>query len=272
MKIVIAGKNNIAVECTKWLLSTQVINRSDLLVIFNKNDNGLGTFQQSFKKYSEENKLTSVSLQDIYKMKDLLFFSLEYDQIIEPSKFSSNRLFNIHFSLLPKYRGMYTSAWPILNDEKYSGTTLHEIDTGIDTGKIIDQQKFLIDTQDTSRNLYLKYINSGISIFKENFNTLKENQYKSEMQNEKKASYYSKFSIDYNNLVINLNETSHNICNQIRAFNFKEFQIPTIYNNEIKTSEALLSTSNEKAGTLINNTDKFIDIATLDYDLRLYKA
>lgn len=272
MKIVIAGKNNIAVECTKWLLSQQIINKSDLLVIFNKNDNGLGSFQQSFKKYSEENKLTNVSLQHIYNIKDLLFFSLEYDKIIEPSKFSSNKLFNIHFSLLPKYRGMYTSAWPILNDEKYSGTTLHEIDTGIDTGNIIDQQKFSIDTQDTSRDLYLKYINSGISIFKENFNALKKNQYKSEVQDEKTASYYSKHSIDYSNLVIDLNKTSHNISNQIRALNFKEFQIPMIYNNEIKTSETLLSRSNEKAGTIINNTDRFIDIATLDYDLRLYKA
>ena len=40
---------------------------------------------------------------------------------------------------------MYTSIWPIINGENYCGVTLHEIDSGIDTGDIIDQIKVKIN-------------------------------------------------------------------------------------------------------------------------------
>ena len=58
-------------------------------------------------------------------------------EIIKTKNFKSNKLFNLHFSLLPSYKGMHTSAFPILNGEKYSGVTIHKIDNGIDTGDII---------------------------------------------------------------------------------------------------------------------------------------
>lgn len=72
---------------------------------------------------------------------DLIFISLEFDKIVNPDLFKDARLYNIHFSLLPSYKGMYTSAIPILNGEEMVGVTFHEIDKGIDTGNIIAQKK-----------------------------------------------------------------------------------------------------------------------------------
>ena len=69
---------------------------------------------------------------------------IEFDQIIKPTEFRSNRLFNIHFSYLPEFKGMYTSAIPILQGSTHTGVTLHGIDQGIDTGPIIAQEKFEI--------------------------------------------------------------------------------------------------------------------------------
>ena len=59
-----------------------------------------------------------------------------------PKNFLNARLYNIHFSYLPAYKGMFTSALPIKNGEVDSGVTLHKIESGIDTGDIIDQIKF----------------------------------------------------------------------------------------------------------------------------------
>ena len=53
---------------------------------------------------------------------------------------------------------MYTSALPIINNELETGVTLHKIDSGIDTGDIIDQIKFKIENNFTARDLYFKYL------------------------------------------------------------------------------------------------------------------
>ena len=57
--------------------------------------------------------------------------------------------FNIHPSLLPKYRGVHPISWALINDEKEFGVSLHGIDSGIDTGPVYFQQSIAIrDTDD----------------------------------------------------------------------------------------------------------------------------
>ena len=51
----------------------------------------------------------------------------------------------IFISLLPKYRGVFTSTNVILNNEKTTGVTFHKIDKGIDTGDIIGQKSFKLN-------------------------------------------------------------------------------------------------------------------------------
>ena len=108
-----------------------------------------------------DNNIEVVTLQTLYEINDLLFISLEYDEIIKPEMFETNELFNIHFSLLPAYKGVYTSIFPILNGEQYTGVTLHKIDSGIDTGAIVDQMKIEIKLTFTSSTL-----NSTIPLYR----------------------------------------------------------------------------------------------------------
>lgn len=51
-----------------------------------------------------------------------------------------NEVFNIHPAPLPKYRGMHSVVWSILNDDFVFGVTLHEVDRNLDTGPIIFQE------------------------------------------------------------------------------------------------------------------------------------
>lgn len=271
MKICIAGKNNIATECVDWLLTNELISRSDLIVCFNKTDNGIDTFQRSLKKYAVQNNLTDMNLEQLYNINNLIFFSLEFDRIIKPDKFVSAKLFNIHFSLLPKYKGMYTSAWPLLNGEAVSGVTLHVIDEGIDTGAIIEQQEFSIDDNDNCRDLYFKYTHYGIEVFKNNYRKIVQDVYKTRKQSFRGSSYYSKSSIDYSRISINLNKTAEETRNQIRAFCFKEYQLPKVHGYRISSAVILDSTTRKKPGTILHDSDTYVDIATIDYDLRLMK-
>jgi methionyl-tRNA formyltransferase len=271
MKICIAGKNDIATECTDWLLTNRFVDKNELIVCINKTDKGIDTFQRSFRRYAEQNNLLEMNLEQLYNINDLIFFSLEFDRIIKPAKFLSTKLYNIHFSLLPKYKGMYTSAWPLLNGEKTSGVTLHVIDEGIDTGDIIEQQEFSIGDNDNCRDLYFKYTEHGIELFKNNYQTIVQNAYKTRKQSFRDSSYYSKSSIDYSSVSINLNKTAEETLNQIRAFTFKEYQLPIVHGYRISSAEILDSTTRSKPGTVLHDSDIYIDIAMVDYDLRLMK-
>lgn len=237
MLICIAGKNEISVNALSFLLNRLNIDKKDLLVLPNKNDIGIDDWQLSLKKYAKDNFITILKLEDLYSIEDLLFMSLECDKILRINKYKSKNLFNIHFSLLPKYKGMYTSVFPILNGDKKTGVTLHKIDNGIDTGAIIAQKKFTIDINDTCKDVYLKYLKFGFDLFKDQIYNLIKGNYKFVKQSPIDSTYNSKNSIDFNNININFNKTSFEIHNQFRAFIFEDYQLPLINNKKIIKSE-----------------------------------
>ena len=160
MTIIIAGKNNIAVDILEFIISKKY----KVFVIFNRTENFRNGFQKSLGFFSRKWNIKNISLEEAYEIKDLIFLSLEFDQIINPKLFNSNRLYNIHFSYLPSYKGVYTSAHTILNNEISTGVTFHKIDEGIDTGDIIFQKKIKILNTDNSRDLYSKYIFAGTKL------------------------------------------------------------------------------------------------------------
>lgn len=273
MLICIAGKNDIAVNAINYLYQKGYNNAPYTLgVLCNKNDIGKDSWQKSLKKCARELGIKEYILEELYHLKDLVFISLEYDKIINIDRFRSRKLYNIHFSLLPKYKGMYTSAWPILNNESKSGVTLHKIDSGIDTGEIIDQLDFEIGKQDTARDLYFKYLKKGEDLFKKNIKMLIENDNISSIkQSLDNSTYYSKKTIDYGNLSIDINKTAYEIQTQLRAFTFREFQVPKILGRHIIKSEIISENSKLKAGNIIEECDEYLILSTIDYNIKLYK-
>ena len=64
----------------------------------------------------------------------------------------NGKILNIHPSLLPKFKGLNTHERAISNKEKYSGCTVHFVDSGMDTGPIIAQEEvavLLTDNEDS---------------------------------------------------------------------------------------------------------------------------
>ena len=64
-------------------------------------------------------------------------------------KLYSGKIINIHPSLLPKYKGLNTHKRVILNDEKFTGCTVHYVNKFLDSGKTIFQKKVRITKKDT---------------------------------------------------------------------------------------------------------------------------
>tara|TARA_Y100000996_G_scaffold372067_1_gene320790 strand:+ start:582 stop:1340 length:759 start_codon:yes stop_codon:yes gene_type:complete len=234
--ICIAGKNQCAIDALKYVVK-RFKKKYKILALPNINDNGVNSWQKSFKKYCTKNKIKITKLKNLYKIKNLYFFSLEFESILKVNKFKSKNLFNIHFSVLPKYRGCHTNYFQILNGERVSGVTLHIIDKGIDTGSIIDVAKFMINKNDTAFDNYLKLLNKSSYLFKKNIKKILENKFKLKKQNLIKGSYYSRKSVNYKKLT-NIKKLKHNIKthNKIRSLIFPPFQLPIYNGKKIKKS------------------------------------
>ena len=68
------------------------------------------------------------------------------------------KILNIHPSLLPKYKGLNTHEKAIKNRDKYSGCTVHFVNSRLDAGKIINQKKVRINKFDTPKTLAKKIL------------------------------------------------------------------------------------------------------------------
>tara|TARA_B100001057_G_scaffold481187_1_gene554911 strand:+ start:555 stop:1136 length:582 start_codon:yes stop_codon:yes gene_type:complete len=68
------------------------------------------------------------------------------------------KILNIHPSLLPKYKGLKTHERVIRNNEKFSGCTVHFVNSKLDSGKIILQKKVRINRKDTPKKLAKKIL------------------------------------------------------------------------------------------------------------------
>ena len=68
------------------------------------------------------------------------------------------KILNIHPSLLPKYKGLNTHEKAIKNKDKYSGCTVHFVNSKLDSGRIINQKKVRISKFDTPNTLAKKVL------------------------------------------------------------------------------------------------------------------
>lgn len=267
--ICIAGKNDIAVNALSYLVNEINISPNNLCVTLNRTETFKDTWQKSLYVEANKHNVKVVDLNELYNIENLIFISLEYDRIVKPEKFKTKYLYNMHFSKLPKYKGMYTSVMPILNGESECGVTFHKLDAGIDTGDIIKQKVFPVPIDYTARNLYFDYLKYGFELFKEVIEDVLTFNINSCAQSVFDSSYYSKKVIDFKNIQIDFNKTSFEIHNQVRAFIFPEYQLPKINNCEIVKS--VLTADKLEYNYFEETEDKFIISGIDGYKIELYK-
>ena len=113
-------------------------------------------------------------------------FLIKSDIINHPKILS----FNIHGSLLPKYRGRTPHVWSIINNEKNSGISAHIIDEGCDTGAILSQVIIPISQNDTGNDVLNKYKSIYFSLIRNVLDKIESNKLAPLIQDESQATYY----------------------------------------------------------------------------------
>ena len=108
------------------------------------------------KKNKIENQILSVLKEYEIKMICLAgFMKILSKNFIGKFK---GKILNIHPSLLPKYKGLNTHQRVLNNNEKYSGCTVHFVNSKLDSGKIILQKKVKISKNETKKSLGKKIL------------------------------------------------------------------------------------------------------------------
>ncbi len=235
--IAICGEGRIAVSALRYAYHLLLASIPDVRLVAcpNSGDRGYDTWYPSLSKAARTMGIDAVELDSLAAEEDLLLLSLEFRRIVKVGRFASKRLFNIHFSKLPKYRGVYMASWPILNGETEAGVTLHLMDEGIDSGPMVDQRHFALPSHVTARSLYEMFMDEAFELFKENFLRLVYSDYRLIEQDHSEATYYAKDSINFaQQKKLDLGQPASHVERTARAFYFPEYQLPTLENRSVR--------------------------------------
>jgi methionyl-tRNA formyltransferase len=96
--------------------------------------------------------------------------------------------FNLHASLLPKYRGAAPIQWALIKGEKKTGVTTFALEEKVDTGNIYLQKEVEIDNEDNFETLHDKLCNIGAQAVLETVNMIESGNYQLEEQDNSQVS------------------------------------------------------------------------------------
>jgi len=121
-----------------------------------------------------------------------LILSFYYRDMIPEEILGIPRLgaFNMHGSLLPKYRGRVPINWAILHGEKQTGVTLHHMVKRADAGDIVDQEPVAIGPEDTARDVFGKCVTAARKVLERQIDNLTAGTAPRKPQDEAQATYF----------------------------------------------------------------------------------
>ena len=184
LKIVFMGTPDFATYCLKRLIEKEY----NVVGVITAPDRPSGRGQKvnisSVKKYALEQEIEVLqpsNLKDPDFISQLQEWKPDVQVVVafrmlpkEVWQLSSNGTFNLHASLLPKYRGAAPINWAIINGEKESGVTTFFIDEKIDTGNIIFQEKIKIEKAENAGSLHDKLMDIGSQLITKTIDTIKQ--------------------------------------------------------------------------------------------------
>ncbi|MCD9568303.1 bifunctional UDP-4-amino-4-deoxy-L-arabinose formyltransferase/UDP-glucuronic acid oxidase ArnA [Pseudomonas protegens] len=133
-------------------------------------------------------------IERIAKLNPDYLFSFYYRNLLsEPLLATASKgAFNLHGSLLPRYRGRAPANWVLVKGETETGVTLHRMVKRADAGAIIAQERVAIERSDTALSLHHKLRDAAASLLRDTLPALAQGNITETAQDESKASYFGR--------------------------------------------------------------------------------
>ncbi|MGR3963703.1 bifunctional UDP-4-amino-4-deoxy-L-arabinose formyltransferase/UDP-glucuronic acid oxidase ArnA [Pseudomonas sp. 910_23] len=133
-------------------------------------------------------------VERIAKLNPEYIFSFYYRNLLSEPLLATARkgAFNLHGSLLPKYRGRAPANWVLVNGETETGVTLHRMVKRADAGAILAQQKVSIDRTDTGLSLHAKLRDAATALLRDALPQLALGKLTETAQDESQATCFGR--------------------------------------------------------------------------------
>jgi methionyl-tRNA formyltransferase len=166
MRAVVFAYHNVGVRCLQVLLARGV----EIALVVTHQDNPAETIwfesvaalcaEHGIAVTTPDDPASLALLEQVRAIAPDFIFSFYYRHMLPVPLLALARLgaFNMHGSLLPKYRGRVPINWAVLHGEKSTGATLHEMAAKPDAGAIVAQTSVPILPDDTAYEVFGKVV------------------------------------------------------------------------------------------------------------------
>jgi len=220
---VVFAYHNVGVKCLAALLRQNV---QVLLVVTHRDSPGENIWFDSVEALAKAHAIPVITPDDpnapeiVAELKRLapdFLFSFYYRRMLGPDVLAIPRrgAFNMHGSLLPKYRGRVPVNWAIIKGEKETGATLHEMVEKPDAGRIVDQMAVPILPDDQALDVFNKITVAAEALLDRALPRLIEGSALLTPQDLGQGSYFGGRKPEDG--IINWDDSAQNIHNLIRA-------------------------------------------------------
>ncbi|MFM6268534.1 MAG: formyltransferase family protein [Dolichospermum sp.] len=186
MNIILCGYHWTGCEALGLLIAQG----HNVFVYTHKNPSHVPSLEKYCQKININYSLDNISKAELPFKPDVIC-SIYYRYIIKKHIINAcnGKIFNLHPSLLPKYRGCSSLTWAMINGDKEVGFTYHYIDENCDTGNIILQESCTVKDWDTQETLYTRLMFESMKYFEQVLDLVQQG-FNGQIQEEQKSSYY----------------------------------------------------------------------------------
>ncbi len=220
---IVFAYHNVGVQCLSVLLKHGI----DVRLVVTHRDNpqeniwfdSVAALAQahSIPVITPDDPNTVEIVQQLRQLKPDFLFSFYYRHMLKPEVLALARrgAFNMHGSLLPKYRGRVPINWAIIKGETETGATLHEMVEKPDAGRIVDEMATPILPNDLAIDVFNKVVVTAAALLDRSLPKLIAGTASLRTQDLSQGSYFGGRKPEDG--IINWDDSAQNIHNLIRA-------------------------------------------------------
>lgn len=270
-RVIVIGESALSVQCAQLLRS-----RNHTVAAACSPDSApLKSWAQAadIPHFININELTRFAKQC---SPDYLFSIVNY-QVLPLELLRIPRLpINYHDGPLPRYAGVYATSWAIINNETQHGVTWHVMVDKVDAGGILTQRSVALSENETVHSLNMKCYIAAYRAFAVLLSELETDSISPTPQNLEERTYYGRSK--WKSTLISWNWTAREIDRFCRALAFHPEHNPigepiAVLNGVQAYVHAAIpcAGSGEPAGTIVDVARDYVQVATAEDDVRLYK-
>ena len=196
VQAVVFGYHDVGVRCLRVLLDAGV---AVPLVVTHRDAPDERIWFGSVARLAQSRGIETLLSEEMNRLRERIsvispefMFSFYYRRMLPPEVLALARkgAFNMHGSLLPKYRGRAPVNWAILKGESETGATLHEMVAKPDAGRIVDQERVPIGPDETAAEVFAKVSDAAETVLKRSLPHLLAGTASLKKQDLSKGSYF----------------------------------------------------------------------------------